>query len=93
MGYSENFDVRCDIKDAVHLSEHLTVDVSMIVADCYTDAFYNAKGETLWKQYRGLDAVYMIGFISGCRAIRERQKAKRQAKRLLFSFIQRFRRL
>lgn len=79
MEYSENFDARCGIKEAVHLSDYLTVDVSMLATDCYANAFYNAKGETLRKQHRGLDAVYMLGFISGCRAIRERQKVKRQA--------------
>lgn len=74
MEYSENFDARCGIKEAVLLSEYLTVDVSMLATDCYTNAFYNAKGETLWKQHKGVGAVYMLGFISGCRAIRERQR-------------------
>lgn len=79
MEYSENFGARCNIEEAVRISDYLTVDVSMFAVDCYTNAFYNAKGETLWKQHRGLDAVYMLGFISGCRAIREKQKVKRQA--------------
>mgnify|MGYP006992793164 CR=1 FL=1 len=79
MEYSENLHTRCNIEEAVRISDHLTFDVSMLAVDCYTDAFYSVKGETFWKQRKGLDAVYMLGFISGCRAIRERQKVKRQA--------------
>lgn len=79
MEYGENFNTRCNIEEAVQISDYLTFDVGMLAVDCYTDAFYNAKGETLWKQRKGLDAVYMLGFISGARAIRERQKAKQQA--------------
>ncbi len=79
MEFGENFEIRCNIEEAVRISDHLTFDVGMLAVDCYTDAFYKAKGEILWKQRKGLDAVYMLGFISGARAIRERQKAKRQA--------------
>lgn len=82
MEFSENFHTRCTKEEAFNISKHLTVDVNATIIECYVNAFENVNNDDInWKMHCALAAVYMLGFISGARAIRERQKEKRQALR------------
>ena len=73
----ENFKPRCNIDEAINLSNELTPDIAHTIYDCYGDAYMkkmkNIK-EVKWLQSCSLNSVYMLGFISGSRAVRERKK-------------------
>ena len=74
-----NFDIKCSIEEAVNITEHITVNIHMAAAACYSGVFNKTKPENnkRWKHYRALSTVYMLGYISGCRAVREKQNNKR----------------
>lgn len=76
MEFSENFHTRCTKEEALHIANHLTVDVTVDLIECYVNAFENTKADSSWKIHCALSAVYMLGFVSGARAIRERQRIK-----------------
>ena len=75
-----NFDIKCSIEEAVNIAEHITVNIPMAAAACYSGVFNKTKPENdkRWKHYRALSTVYMLGYISGCRAVREKQKNNRR---------------
>lgn len=80
MEFYENFHTRCTSQEAFNISGHLTIDINNELIECYVNAFKSIKSNDVnWKMHCALDTVYMLGFISGARAIRERQKAKGQA--------------
>ena len=74
-----NFDIKCSIEEAVNITEHITVNIPMAAAACYSGVFNKTKPENnkRRKHYRALSTVYMLRYISGCRAVREKQNNKR----------------
>ena len=77
MDFSVNFEPRCTEQEATKIAQLITIDVDKAAYDCYCYAFKNEKiTDTDFKIHSALDAVYMMGFLSGCRAIRERQRSK-----------------
>lgn len=71
----ENFRPRCSIADANRLVEQITPEIGFVSLNCYADAYKNCEGKDIrWKQHTSMASVYMLGFISGARAVRERKK-------------------
>ena len=67
----KNFDIHCTYGEAINLAGHLPVSVMTMAYDCYCDAYKSCKGNNeKWKIHNALDAVYMLGFLSGARAVR-----------------------
>ena len=79
----ENFKVRCDNEEAIRIQDQVTISVMQQVHKCYCEAYkghMKTSNEILWLQHCALTSVYMLGFLSGSRAIRERLKAKNGTK-------------
>lgn len=70
MDFGSNFNTHCTIEEAIDISRFLTSDIMAIAYNCYCNAYKSCQGETEWKIHSGLDAVYILGFISGSRAVR-----------------------
>ena len=87
----ENFSCRCNIDEAIRLSDIATVDIlerarlcyrdarseehtSELQSLCYRDAYRSDCSEDVqWRCSRSLLSVYIMGFLSGARAVRERK--------------------
>lgn len=76
----ENFRPRCSIKDADHIAGQATPEIGRIARECYVEAYENQslkhKSDITWNQHCALASVYMLGFLSGARAVRERGKQR-----------------
>lgn len=74
----ENFKPRCSITEANNIVEQTTPDIGWIALECYVNAYekesHKYPNDTIWIQNYALASVYMLGFLSGSRAIRERKK-------------------
>ena len=69
----ENFSCRCNIDEAIRLSDIATVDILERARLCYRDAYRSDCSEDVqWRCSRSLLSVYIMGFLSGARAVRER---------------------
>lgn len=79
----ENFKVRCDNEETIRIQGQVPISVMKQAYECYMEAYKDhmkTSNEVLWLQHCALTSVYMLGFLSGSRAIRERQKAKNGTK-------------
>lgn len=81
----ENFKTRGEITEAMAICEHATIGVMHDSYNCYCKAYEACKrdDDRIWKQNKALSAVYMLGFISGARAVRERRSAKKRLEILM----------
>lgn len=71
MEICKNFGTYCTIQEAINLVNYLPISIATTTYECYCDAYKSCKGnDTLWKTHTALDAVYMLGFLSGARAVR-----------------------
>ncbi len=74
----ENFKPRCSIADAEKITGQATPEIGKIARECYIDTYQKEsskwKNDHIWNQHCALASVYMLGFISGARAVRERKK-------------------
>ena len=88
MDLYENFKTRCENKTAREISEQATIGVMHDAYNCYCDTYRACEpdDDTIWKQNKALAAVYMLGFISGARAIRERRSTKKRLE-ILTAFV------
>ncbi|MDE6412754.1 MAG: hypothetical protein K2K42_02480 [Eubacterium sp.] len=77
----ENFKPRCSIEEAYTIGyEQVPYDIAPVVKKCYYDAFSKCNcNDVLFRQNVALMNVYIFGFLSGARAVRER-KHLQQAK-------------
>lgn len=79
MNAAENFEPHISASEAINICYKCsTISVMYDAYDCYRKA-YNQREESsdiIWKQHSGLAAVYVMGFISGCRAVRARKHNK-----------------
>lgn len=80
MDLYENFKTRGESKEAIEIFKHATIDIMQDSYDCYCEAYKACKEDSsyIWKQHSALSAVYLLGFISGARAIRERSRTKKK---------------
>ena len=76
---------RCSIEEAYQVMEHSTYILGKIAYKCYEDSYnigcQKYGNEPIWNQHCAFASVYMMGFLSGARAVRERkhlQQAKAQ---------------
>lgn len=77
MNLYENFKPRCNITEANELAKQVPFNIPVAAYDCYCQAYIACESnETVVKQNVALGSVYMLGFLSGSRAIRERRKQK-----------------
>ena len=80
----ENFKPRYSIEDLDRIAGTLTPDIGMIARKCYIETYNNQeikhKSDFLWNQCCAFANVYLLGFLSGARAVRER-KHLQQAKK------------
>jgi hypothetical protein len=78
MDFRENFESHCTEQEARELSQFVTLDVAIDAYKCYCYAYKEENSDdTKWNIYMALCAVYMMGFLTGCRNIRKRKKEKR----------------
>ena len=56
-----NFDIKCSIEEAENIAEHITVNITMAAATCYSGVFNKTKpdNDKRWKHYRALSTVYI----------------------------------
>lgn len=75
MNLYENFKPRCSIDEANRIGwRYTTCDIGPIAEECYCNAFNKCTiQDNLFKQNTALISVYMLGFLSGSRAVRERK--------------------
>lgn len=72
----ENFKPRCSSKEAAEVAKYIPLTALQAAYDSYKTGYLNS----LSKKYisdgecNGLCSVYTLGFLSGCRAMRERRK-------------------
>lgn len=71
----ENFKPRCSIEESYTIGyEQASYDIALIAKECYYNAFSKCNcNDVLFKQNVAHTSVYMLGFLSGARAIRERK--------------------
>lgn len=75
MNIFENFKTRCTESEVKRLLGQAPLDVMQDVYSCYNNLYDNCEGQDfIWKKYSAATGVYMFGFLSGCRAIRERKR-------------------
>lgn len=82
MNLDENFKPHISADDAIKICyKYSTIGVMYDAYDCYIKAYNQCKQDsnTIWKQRSGLAAVYVMGFISGCRAARQKKIKSKQA--------------
>lgn len=76
----ENFRPRYSIEEIEHIAGQATIEIGIIARECYTEAYKNQslihKSDITWNQHCALASVYMLGFLSGARAVRERKRKK-----------------
>lgn len=82
----ENFKPRCSMETAYTIGyEQVSYNIVPIVRECYYNALSQCNiNEFEYKHNVALLSVYMLGFLSGARAIRER-KHLQQAKRHIYN--------
>lgn len=79
MNAAENFEPRISASEAFNICyKYSTIGVMHNAYDCYRKAYNQCEesSDSIWKQRIGLAAVYVMGFISGCRAVRARKHTK-----------------
>ena len=71
----ENFKPRCSIEESYTIGyEQAPYDIAPIAKECYYNALSKCNiDEFKYKHNVALMSVYMLGFLSGARAIRERK--------------------
>ncbi|MDE6470132.1 MAG: hypothetical protein K2L19_03835 [Eubacterium sp.] len=83
MESGKNFKPHISAEDAINICyKYATTGVMYDAYDCYCKAYDQCKpdNDIIWKQHSGLAVVYIMGFISGSRAVRERKRNKTIAK-------------
>ncbi len=77
MDYLENFKIRCTEDEAENVAGQVPADAIKTAYECYYNAYKNTNEDydALSKCYLALANVYVLGFLSGSRAVRERKKA------------------
>lgn len=80
MDLYENFKARCDNGEAIELASQSTIGTIIDAQNCYTKAMEAKKSEKdrQWAHLTSLSSVYVLGFISGARAVRERSRTKKK---------------
>lgn len=77
MDFSINFEPRCTPEEAAEISRLITLDIDAIVYSCYCntcETVTEKEDDATWGIHSALDTVYMMGFLSGSRAIRKRNR-------------------
>lgn len=71
MDICKNFGTHCTVQEAIKLVKYAPVSVMKQAETCYYDAykFFESDG-WISANYNGLSAIYMLGFLSGARAVR-----------------------
>lgn len=81
MEFYENFKPRCSVEEAHCIAGHATPEIGHVARECYINAYKEQSikwsSDALWNQHCALASVYMLGFLSGSRAVRERKKCKK----------------
>ena len=75
MDFSKNLHIRCTNEEAIELAHRLTINEGLDITNCYFEAFDKLykSGKNI-QQYELCNIIYTLGFLSGSRAIRERNK-------------------
>lgn len=73
--------VRATYDEAVELLEHLTLSEMYATREMYATAYMSTgSDDRIWNEASGLLGVYALGFLSGARAIREKNASKENRK-------------
>lgn len=81
MNSLENVKSRCTNDEVKKLLEQVPLEVLYDVYDLYNKTFEECEGDFTWKKYSAAASVYMLGFISGCRAIKERKRSIKNVRK------------
>ncbi len=76
MDYLENFKIRCTEDEAENVAAQVPGNVMKAAYECYCNAYINTDEDLdeFSKCYIAFTNVYVLGFLSGSRAVRERKK-------------------
>ncbi len=81
MNCFENFKSRCTNDEVKKLLGQVPLEVLYETYDLYNKSFEECKGDFVWKKHSAAASVYMLGFISGCRAIKERKRSIKNVRK------------
>jgi hypothetical protein len=75
---------RCSIEEAYQIMEQSTYILGKIAYKCYENSYnigcQKYGNEPIWNQHCAFASVYMMGFLSGARAVRERKHLQQANK-------------
>lgn len=77
----ENFKSRCTKDEAKKLVGQTPLEVMYDIYDLYNETYEKTAGDPIWKKHSANAVVYMLGFISGCRAIKERKRSIKNVRK------------
>lgn len=81
MNSLENFKSRCTNDEVKKLLGQVPLEVLYDVYNLYNKTFEECEGDVAWKKYSTAASIYMLGFISGCRAIKERKRSIKNVRK------------
>lgn len=81
MNCYDNFNPRCSSKEAAEVAKHIPLTALQAAYDSYKVGYLNSLNEKYINDRSsleciGLCSVYTLGFLSGCRAMKERSRKR-----------------
>ena len=80
----ESHKPRCSIEEAYQVMEQSTYEIGKIAYKCYENSykigFQKHRTDAVWNVNCAFASVYMMGFLSGARAVRERKHLQQANK-------------
>lgn len=75
---------RCSFEEAYRIMEQSTYEIEKIAYKCYENSyktgFKKQPDDAIWNVNCAFASVYMLGFLSGARAVRERKHLQQAYK-------------
>ena len=72
---------RCSFEEAYQIMEQSTYEIGKIAYKCYENSYKKEhqkhSSDAIWNVNCAFASVYMMGFLSGARAVRERKKVQK----------------